>query len=430
MLAVATRFVRKNLRRHAYTTGQRVKLIGEDCQGHEFNIDVHSRWIRECCGPFGAASQRLYDVCDKNPDVKDATINSDNTVTFRFDDIDETFNVSNILRAIKGSEGSTMTSRGDLKAAGYSVYPGKLPSRSPWGRGDLTYEKDLVRADWSTSHHESRKTIGHICERLLTHGAAIVCNVPRNEGEIVQFLSKHIGPVRVTDWGQHFDVRTKQNKISNTLIEDVAYSNEGIDLHHDNPYRSPVPGYWCLHCLEEGSGGGGLSLISDGLHVALSLKREEPELFDVLTKMNVNFRYYGQGATHEYVRPHIQLRRPNQYEWADDFNIESIAYSGRLDAMSHEGRTFEDMDLFYKAKRAFLRIARESAVTFKLQQGDLVILDNTRVMHGRTKIIPSKNSEVGWGKTRSPPVKSPAALSQSDGFASMISTVMREPSSK
>ena len=61
--------------------------------------------------------------------------------------------------------------------------------------------------------------------------------------------------------------------------------------------------------------------------------------------------------------------------------------------MSHEGRTFEDMDLFYKAKRAFLHIARESAVTFKLQQGDLVILDNTRVMHGRTKIIPSKNSE-------------------------------------
>ena len=44
-----------------------------------------------------------------------------------------------------------------------------------------------------------------------------------------------IGYVRETNYGKWFEVRSKIDAIN------LAYTNLGIELHTDNPYRDPIP---------------------------------------------------------------------------------------------------------------------------------------------------------------------------------------------
>jgi predicted HD phosphohydrolase len=44
---------------------------------------------------------------------------------------------------------------------------------------------------------------------------------------------------------------------------------------------------------------------------------------------------------------------------------------------------------YYRARKVWLEMARQNAIQFKLNEGDLIILDNERVMHGRTEILAS-----------------------------------------
>ena len=52
-----------------------------------------------------------------------------------------------------------------------------------------------------------------------------------------------VGRVAETNYGLVFDVRSVAQP------ENLAYSDLGLGLHTDNPYREPVPGFQALHVL-------------------------------------------------------------------------------------------------------------------------------------------------------------------------------------
>jgi gamma-butyrobetaine dioxygenase len=205
-------------------------------------------------------------------------------------------------------------------------------------------------------------------ERLLQDGIAFLSKVPCNEAGILDAAAL-MGRVSETNYGRVFDVRSVPQP------ENLAYSDLGLGLHTDNPYREPVPGFQVLHALIA-SPGGGENLFGDGFAIAERLRTTSPDAFAVLTRTPVPFLYRSQDAELYAERPLIQLSCCGEVS-AVHYNSRSIAPL-RL--------AVRDAGAFYSAYRHFAALLRDSRfhLQLKLRDGDLVAFDNQRTLHGRT----------------------------------------------
>jgi [2-(trimethylamino)ethyl]phosphonate dioxygenase len=204
--------------------------------------------------------------------------------------------------------------------------------------------------------------------RLLRDGIAFLSDVPPNEGGILEAASL-VGRVSETNYGRVYDVRSVPQP------ENLAYSDLGLGLHTDNPYREPVPGFQVLHALIA-SPDGGESLFGDGFAIAEHLRAVSPDAFAVLTQTAVPFLYRSRDAELYAERPLIQLSCSGEVK-AVHYNSRSIAPL-RLAA--------PDAAPFYSAYRRFASLLRDSRfhLQYRLRDGDLVVFDNQRTLHGRT----------------------------------------------
>ena len=124
----------------------------------------------------------------------------------------------------------------------------------------------------------------------------------------------------------------------------------------------------------------------DGFAAALRLKAEDPNGFLLLSRYNARFRYGVQGTVElRSKRPMIELAADGQLI-AINFNNRSVAPITDV--------PFDDMKRYYQAYRQFAEIIDDPsmAVTFKLKPGECFIVDNRRVLHGRTGFEASKGS--------------------------------------
>ena len=213
---------------------------------------------------------------------------------------------------------------------------------------------DVARVDWLT--------------RLLQDGMAFLRGVPCT-GEGILDAVALIGRVCETNYGLVFDVR------SVVRPENLAYSDLGLGLHTDNPYRDPVPGFQALHVLTA-SRDGGDSLFADGFAIAEHLRATDPEAFTLLTRTAVPFRYQSKDADLYAERPLIQLSCRGAVA-AVHYNSRSIAPL-RL--------ALENVRPYYTAYRRFGVLLRDSRLQLRLRldDGEMVVFDNQRILHGRT----------------------------------------------
>ena len=211
--------------------------------------------------------------------------------------------------------------------------------------------------------------------RLLQDGIAFLSQVPSTETGILEAASL-MGRVSETNYGLVFDVRSVAQP------ENLAYSDLGLGLHTDNPYREPVPGFQLLHALVA-SPDGGESLFGDGFAIAEHLRATAPDAFAVLSQTPVPFRYRSRDAELYAERPLIQLTCTGEVS-AVHYNSRSIAPL-RLAA--------RDARPFYSAYRSFAALLRDSRfhVQMALRDGDLVAFDNQRILHGRTAFSSAKH---------------------------------------
>jgi gamma-butyrobetaine dioxygenase len=204
--------------------------------------------------------------------------------------------------------------------------------------------------------------------RLLKDGVAFLSAVPSQEAAILDAVTL-IGRVAETNYGLVFDVRSVAQP------ENLAYSDLGLGLHTDNPYREPVPGFQALHALIT-SPDGGESLFADGFALAEHLRAVAPDAFARLTQTAVPFLYRSKDAELYAERPLIQLSCAGEVT-AVHYNSRSIAPL-RLEAA--------DAVAFYAAYRRFAALLRDPRfqLRFRLNDADLVVFDNQRILHGRT----------------------------------------------
>jgi alpha-ketoglutarate-dependent taurine dioxygenase len=248
--------------------------------------------------------------------------------------------------------------------------PGRRPqfTPKPWLEGArLDAARDFAWETFSDARSDRGRRAQWL-RRLLQDGIAFLSKVPSGDAGILEAAAL-MGRVAETNYGQVFDVRSVAQP------ENLAYSDLGLGLHTDNPYREPVPGFQVLHALIA-SPDGGESLFGDGFAIAEQLRATHPDAFAVLTRTAVPFLYRSKDAELYAERPLIELSCSGEVK-AVHYNSRSIA---PLRLAAH------DAGPFYAAYRRFAALLRDSRfhLQLKLRDGDLVAFDNQRTLHGRT----------------------------------------------
>ena len=184
-----------------------------------------------------------------------------------------------------------------------------------------------------------------------------------------------IGYISGQNFGWVFDVRTEPDP------SDLAYTSIGLLAHTDLPYRKEPPGIQLLHCIANDAPGGDSTLV-DGLAAAQVMRLEVPELFRAMADTEVEFRYDMGTDTVVDTGPvfeHDHLGR-----------LRRIRFNTKLDVPLP--RAHVELDAWYAGRRWLTRWLNDPAhrVTFRLQPGDVMLMDNRRVLHGRTAFDPTR----------------------------------------
>ncbi|HKD54220.1 MAG TPA: TauD/TfdA family dioxygenase [Steroidobacteraceae bacterium] len=317
---------------------------------------IHPLWLRERCRDVASidllTGQRLQDPSDFDTDLRLAAVSQPTPGVFR-------------IRFSDGHEAS-FSAADILSEAALPANSHDCPVLRLWD-GGLT---ELPRVRYRTN--PGRGELMSWLEPFLSLGFVIFESVPSVDDTVLEVASQ-FGFTRVTNFGPLFNVRSTPN------ASDLAYTSLALDPHTDNPYRAPVPGIQLLHCLVNETSGG-LSTLVDGFAVAEALRQQEPEAFAILTRTPVRFRYTDADTELVASAPPIELDVTGA--------LKAIHFSPRLDFVPLFAP--EQLDAYYRARRLFdhrLRAA-QFEIRFLLRAGDLVMLDNCRLLHGRSGFDP------------------------------------------
>lgn len=315
-------------------------------------VTLHPLWLRERCRSSASidqrTGQRLYNPSDLDPDLAITALHrpAAERIAIRFSDGHESlFDDAEILAE-----------------AGMAPEHDGLPIRLAWNAALAP----LPEAHWQADLPAA--ALHDIAAKFLRYGFVILHDVPR-VSQALFGVAETFGFVRDTNFGRHFEVRSVPD------ANDLAYSSLALDPHVDNPYREPSPGIQLLHCLVNETSGG-LSTLVDGYACAEALRQRDPEAYNLLTRIPVRFDFKDRDAEHTAWQPHLKLDERSHFQ--------AIHVSPRLDFVPL--LPAEELHAFYAARRQLdgMLKAAEFEIRFRLGDGDLVMFDNRRLLHGRT----------------------------------------------
>ncbi len=227
--------------------------------------------------------------------------------------------------------------------------------------------KSLNNFEFKENFYEQQEMYNALVN-FYKYGFVIFKKVPTKNNFIINFANS-IGSVRRTNFGEFFNVKSKPNP------NDLAYTSLPLAPHTDNPYRNPVPCIQILHCIEN-QVSGGYSTLVDGYTVTEKLKNDYPNYYKILTQIKVRFQFIDQSIVLEDWSEMIKLD--------DNGNFKQVRFSPRLDFVPLMDK--EKLDLYYEARNKISELynSKKYRIEFKLMPGDLLMMDNHRLLHGRT----------------------------------------------
>jgi gamma-butyrobetaine dioxygenase len=130
-----------------------------------------------------------------------------------------------------------------------------------------------------------------------------------------------------------------------------------------------------LHCIEN-EVKGGLSTLVDGFTVTERLKKDFPIYYDILSEIKVRFQFIDNTVVLEDWAEMIQLDENKEFK--------QVRFSPRLDFVPIEDK--EKLEVYYLARKKISELynSEKYKIEFKLQPGNLLMMDNYRLLHGRT----------------------------------------------
>jgi gamma-butyrobetaine dioxygenase len=319
---------------------------------------LHPIWLRERCRDPRSmdlrTGQRLHDPSDLDPALSVANVSEPESGRYR-------------IRFSDGHEaeflGRHLLEEAALEPAGHDI-----PAPRLWNAAT----GDVRRFAWTEKPDDLQ--LDQWLRQFLETGFIVFSGVAVLPGSLLR-VGKTFGFTRETNFGALFDVR------STVEASDLAYTSLPLDPHTDNPYRDPVPGVQILHCLVNETSGG-LSTLVDGFAAARALESRDPDAFALLSRTPVRFRF--RDETTELVASAVPIERDAEG------GLVAIHFSPRLDFVPLQPPG--ELDAYYRARRAFDHLLRspEFEIRFLLAAGELLMMDNRRLLHGRTGFDPAE----------------------------------------
>ena len=313
--------------------------------------EIHPFWLRERVNGDTFVDQntqqRLFDPTELQKNVKIESLNiSHDSLEITFSDgVHTKLKIKNILKEFSNIN--------DVKYIKKIKWDSSL--------------KDLNNFEFNENFFETEEMYKALID-FYQYGFVIFKKVPTKNDFIVKFANS-IGSIRRTNFGEFFNVKSKPNP------NDLAYTSLPLAPHTDNPYRNPVPCIQILHCIEN-KVSGGLSTLVDGYTVTEQLKKDFPDYYKILTEIKVRFQFIDQSVVLEDWAEMIQLDENRKFK--------QVRFSPRLDFVPLMEK--EKLDLYYSARKKISELYNSDKyrIEFKLLSGDLLMMDNHRLLHGRT----------------------------------------------
>ena len=313
--------------------------------------EIHPFWLRERVNDESfidvGTQQRLFDPTKLEEDIKINSLNlSDQFLEITFNDGAYTkFAVQNILREFSNED--------EIKKI----------KKVKWDSSFTSFKNFKFEDNFF-----NEKVMYDALIDFYKFGFVIFKDVPTKNNFITNFANS-IGSIRRTNFGEFFNVKSKPNP------NDLAYTSLALAPHTDNPYRNPVPCIQMLHCIEN-EVNGGLSTLVDGYTVTEKLKRDFWDYYNILTDVKVRFQFIDQSVILEDWAEMIQLNEKGEFK--------QVRFSPRLDFVPLMEKN--KLELFYSARKKISELynSDQYKIEFRLNPGDLLMMDNYRLLHGRT----------------------------------------------
>ncbi|PFH59306.1 hypothetical protein XA68_12569 [Ophiocordyceps unilateralis] len=246
-----------------------------------------------------------------------------------------------------------------------------------WNREILL--RELPEVEYSeVMDPSSQEGMAKLCSKIRQSGICFVTGTPVTP-EATKELIESIGPIRQTHYGGFYDFQADHSKA------DSAYTNAALDLHTDTTYFTEPAGIQALHLLSHTPSSdepsdeklGGETILVDGFFVAHRQRMEFRSHFDLLQRAPV--RWHASGNADVAVIPDkdypiigTHLGVLQQIRW-------NMADRGFLSLDVHAGKMIGAM-------RSWDSIMRrpENKYQFQLAPGRVLLMDNWRILHGRT----------------------------------------------
>ena len=208
----------------------------------------------------------------------------------------------------------------------------------------------------------------NMLQHLRDFGFAVLEDVPPESGMVLKVLAL-FGYVFKTHHDDMWEIKVV------SASEDLGYSNQTLPVHVDQPYRRSLPTITMLHFLSNSLEGGESTLV-DGFRLAEDLRKRDPDQFELLTTTPVTYRVYDDETDLQCESTIIELNTRKEVVGVrmNPFSIQPFQVAP------------EKMMDFYAAYQKFGRMMEDPVykLTFKLEAGHLLLIDNIRMLHGRT----------------------------------------------
>lgn len=262
------------------------------------------------------------------------------------------------------------------EASGRPFAPGFADPRAPadwraedakrlWAAAEIA--TDFAQGSWplflaEPAHREA------CLNAVLRDGFVLLTDVPCEPGAVLA-VAQGFGAARAGETGRLLDIRAAASPASRAFTP-LAWAPSTAQ-----PFRDPAPTLKLKHCLSNAADGGDSTLV-DGFRAAAMLRDRDPAAFAALTSTPVTFGYSDARA---------ELRATTPLIGTDPrARVREIRVSHHT--MQPLRLPPEQIASFYAAYRAFASLISDGdlALAFKLRPGDCIILDNTRILNGRT----------------------------------------------
>jgi len=192
-----------------------------------------------------------------------------------------------------------------------------------------------------------------------------------------QAIGRIIGPMRETSiYGRDFHVRIVEGSGN-----DSSFSGVAIGPHSDGTYFSEPPGLQLLHCIEADPRGGDSQLV-DGMAIAQTLQCDHPAAFELLSTIPIRFEFRDEKDW--LIAQHRVFSMGNDDGDGDD-RFQRLIFNNhdRLPLHHLPDEIIPDM---YQALELLCATISDPArsVFHKLQPGDVLVMHNHRLLHGRS----------------------------------------------